>query len=640
MAREERMIDRIQSRSWCLGSHEDDGSLHALGNGRLLAYGRGPDLVKLWGPHYTSPDLASLSLSGPAGLRSVSSREGNAPIWHHALQISETEVGEIIDVVDRDLPFLVRRIVTSVPLMFRLRQPHALPGICPSCRWPGTQSLISIVPPGTLEYGRRFFSVLPRTVHAVVRGAACILPEPDGEDCWTVLCEAGESQILLVCGEEYPDSLQVAEAALATDWDAVASQTRQHWAGLLGNLRIPAIAGPLREPIATAAEDVALAILTQQAAGGAVVAGHNYCLGYVRDQYGVSRALLALGLHRQARSILAFYWGIFQREGVIHNAQTIGPHTRFHVHENDEVEITGWIPVQAFDYLSATGDDAFVQELAPMLAWCVDAQERHLVDGMLPFNGDETYVAGGMVPREALDDGAAEATLLYVAGARRFAAWCAQHGYGRSEDAERRLRNVAETAARYRANFFVGPRLMVNNPSRLAHLVRARFRHGVCHARLAGCRGLDWLELASDGRYACPVCFPQWSAKPRTVAPRYFLPSVAALPAFIDHAIAAADEEGAMLEAALVPFVAAEGGFRWPPERLPGYELGMLLHALAHRRDPRCEAVARVLLDLREATGVWCEYYSNGCGSNTRYRPWESAIKLCGLLHAADAGLV
>ncbi|MBT7301753.1 MAG: hypothetical protein HN849_19675 [Victivallales bacterium] len=141
------MTDRIQSRSWCLGSHEDDGSLHALGNGRLLAYGRGPDLVKLWGPHYTSPDLASLSLSGPAGLRSVSSREADAPIWHHALQMSGTEVGEIVDVVDRDRPFLVRRIVTSVPLTFRLRQPHVLPGICPSCRWPGTQSLVSIVPP-------------------------------------------------------------------------------------------------------------------------------------------------------------------------------------------------------------------------------------------------------------------------------------------------------------------------------------------------------------------------------------------------------------------------------------------------------------------------------------------------------------
>jgi len=47
-----------------------------------------------------------------------------------------------------------------------------------------------------------------------------------------------------------------------------------------------------------------------------------------------------------------------------------------------------------------------------------------------------------------------------------------------------------------------------------------------------------------------------------------------------------------------------------------------------------------VLLGLREATGVWCEYYSNGCGSNTRYRPWESAINLCGLLRAADAGLL
>ena len=41
-------------------------------------------------------------------------------------------------------------------------------------------------------------------------------------------------------------------------------------------------------------------------------------------------------------------------------------------------------------------------------------QQRHLVNGMLPFNGDETYVAGGILPRFALNDGSAEATLLFI----------------------------------------------------------------------------------------------------------------------------------------------------------------------------------------------------------------------------------
>ena len=33
--------------------------------------------------------------------------------------------------------------------------------------------------------------------------------------------------------------------------------------------------------------------------------------------------------------------------------------------------------------------------------------------GMLTFNGDETYIAGGFLPRSAINDGSAEATALY-----------------------------------------------------------------------------------------------------------------------------------------------------------------------------------------------------------------------------------
>ena len=93
-----------------------------------------------------------------------------------------------------------------------------------------------------------------------------------------------------------------------------------------------------------------------------------------------------------------------------------------------------------------------------MLTWCADAQERHLVAGMLPFNGDETYVAGGMLPRSALDDGSAEATLLYVASVTQLNDWCTSRGCGNSDEIARRQRKVEETWRQYRMNFFEGPR--------------------------------------------------------------------------------------------------------------------------------------------------------------------------------------
>ena len=79
-------------------------------------------------------------------------------------------------------------------------------------------------------------------------------------------------------------------------------------------------------------------------------------MGYVRDQYGVSRALLALGEWERARMILDFYWRVWQRSGLIHNAQAIGYPGIFHRHENDETEITGYLVVQAFDYYRKTRD--------------------------------------------------------------------------------------------------------------------------------------------------------------------------------------------------------------------------------------------------------------------------------------------
>ena len=41
----------------------------------------------------------------------------------------------------------------------------------------------------------------------------------------------------------------------------------------------------------------------------------------------------------------------------------------FHIHENDDVEITGYLILQAFDLLAATHDEAFIKEISPMLKW-------------------------------------------------------------------------------------------------------------------------------------------------------------------------------------------------------------------------------------------------------------------------------
>jgi len=95
-----------------------------------------------------------------------------------------------------------------------------------------------------------------------------------------------------------------------------------------------------------------------------VLAGHAYHWAGVRDQYGVGRGLLAMGMFAEARSILEFYWRIWQRYGRLHNGMGIGVDAS-HVHENDRVEITGYLVCQAFDLLAISGDEDFLNQIYP-----------------------------------------------------------------------------------------------------------------------------------------------------------------------------------------------------------------------------------------------------------------------------------
>ena len=65
----------------------------------------------------------------------------------------------------------------------------------------------------------------------------------------------------------------------------------------------------------------------------------------------------------------------------------------FHRHENDETEITGYLVagVRLFPKNERCG---VPRTNSPMPEWATQAQQRNLIDGMPPFNGDD-YIAGG-----------------------------------------------------------------------------------------------------------------------------------------------------------------------------------------------------------------------------------------------------
>ncbi len=393
-----------------------------------------------------------------------------------------------------------------------------------------------------------------------------------------------------------------------------------------------------------AADSVAVLIKAQQSAEGAVLAGHNYHLGYVRDQYGISRGLLALGHTAEARRILEFYWEVWQRHGLIHNAQAAGQDAGvdgvFHVHENDRSEITGYLIMQAFDLLVMTSDEDFIQTIFPMLEWAFEAQKAELAGGMLPFNGDETYIAGGILPRSTINDGSAEATLLFLDSGEKLLRWAARRGRWTGEPLEENRLVLEATRHQYRQNFWRDGRLLTNNPQRLKEIVLSRFRHEVCErcSDEGTLRGIEWTERSAAGRYLCPRCLAKGPSLPAQPAV-YELLSVSLTPFYF--------RSGLFSPAELRPLVARIAHLYETTGRLPsrpddprrttvGYDYGLLLYALVELGHPLAPRLFEQTLSLLDPAGAWVEYYVDHRPAGTRCRPWESAVNIEALLHYAQ----
>ena len=390
---------------------------------------------------------------------------------------------------------------------------------------------------------------------------------------------------------------------------------------------MPALkAHPLAEAVREAGEGVSFLIRAQQGQNGGVLAGHNYHLAYVRDQYGTFRGLLAMGCLEEAAAIVRFSNDVFARSGRLANAQAIGIANSFHEHENDAVEITGYLLLQSTKLLEAAGDRAFFDEQRPMLDWALRSQVAQLHRGMLPFNGDETYVAGGFLPRAALNHGSFEATLLFIEGAKRYLA--SRRAEKREDWIERAREAIAEAERRFEGNFRRGNGYIANSLARLVGLAEPEYRHGMC---LNG-DTFGWLKRVGEGLYVCPRCLAAGRVSPQPCEREIPLKSTLMMALYVDSPLLGREYLRGQIAAYLaeyrrtgiLPSLPAGG-------RCLGYDFGLLLYAAA-RLGLAADDLLAHMLALKDSAGMWAEYYDGGQPQNTRCRPWESAINMEGAL--------
>ncbi len=608
---------------------------HSIGNGKIGLYGKGADIFDLFGPYYSAPPLLQLTLQTPGRLRA--GRIQGAAIWDAML--NDTACWRDFTVSGR--PAFMRSLQADTPVAWRLRR-RAVEAFrpIPDSLLAGTRYTLgfcSSVPAGTLLYvhsrqpdGRE--EGYPLTERLFVLVAVSGDAQAGGCTGDEAAFTLSQGDILIVCGRDEDVAWREFEQIAPRDAVSLYRETLADWQEFTArrSRNLP----PLDETAAQAADDIAVLLKAQQDAGGGILAGCNYHLSYVRDNYGDFRGLMACGCREEAKALLLYYAEVFARYGRIANAQGMGAYA-FHVHENDHTEITGYLGLMAMEYYAATGDEQTLRALSPLLRWALAAQRSELKDGMLPFNGDETYIAGGILPRVHIVDGSMEATLLYHRALELYLPAAERLGL-ETQAFLREQREAMQTIAdRFLYHFVQDGVLYCNAPGFYTQAAAPARRGGV---RECG-HGFGLSYKNRHMRYVCLDCLDRdepGPAEPR----RWNLVSTAFMPLWIGSELVPREILQQMVRSVCRAWL--ETG------RLPsspdgdctvGYDYGLLLFAIRHSGVEEPEAydtLRAAMLAVRDQTGAWVEYYRSGVPSGTPCRPWESGVNIAALLDAEN----
>ena len=554
--------------------------MHCLGNGRVCVYGDGADIHQAFGPDYSAPDAFSAVCEGDFTTEKIS-------YLHYVHTASGCTV---TDFLPPDGTVFYRAVKGEVKMTFELKN-----AVLQST--PYKDTYLAITYEGAPVYTYDFFkdgrpkaytSSKKRYTGIKIKGDASFERQTDTR--FFVLCR---DCTLIFAFSDDPQEL----------FDLLRADVQKPFT-------------PPREINVSKYHDEVRdgydAVASQQSYNGSVLAGYNYHLCYIRDNYGVLRFLLACGAYARAKLLLKYYISVYDRYGKLQNAQGMTDYA-FHVHENDKTEITGYIVLMFVVYYEATGDDALLREAAPLIAYCLQSQHDAMVGDVLPFNGDETYIAGGFLPRSAINDGSAEATALYHRSVIKILPFSDMIGLRPAlVEAVRADADLIEKT--YADNFITNGVFYANKPG-IGYA--PDLRHGV---RACG-HGFGLCFRNENGDYVCPDCIDK--KLPRQYGgeygKRYTTEAAVLCPAFTGTALIPKDIIKATAEK-----IAAGLDDRTD---IVGYEPGLLLFAAGYN-----EKVVAKMMSMRDKFGVWSEYFRSGRQAGTLYRTWETSVNLAALL--------
>ena len=615
----------------------DSSAVHAVGNGKVVAYSQGPDLINFFGPPYSSPNILTIETLSENEIFDKISREPGTAIWNHCLSADGSEILEFTEFTDYELPVYFRMFNCQKTFSFKISSSSKNKFIkCGSI----SNAWLLITPAG--EHIFHYPTTL-NSFHWIIPSGNCKI-ENDGQGNLIFTCLEGKSSLAIIGDNNFGSGLPSAEKIVNVNSEIIdtpslrfLNRTRKYWKRFTEKRKtLTENFNTLSTEDKKIIDGVATLIKVQQSDDGGAMAGHYYPLAYVRDQYGVAKGMLALGMIDEAKKALEFRINKFNHFGNLKNAESMGTHCARHIHENDNVEQTGYIILQARDYFNKTGDSDFINKIFPMLDWCWNVQLKHLAGGALPFNGDETYVAGGFFPRSGLLHGSADSTLVFIESGKWLADWSAKNNFWDEDYTAAQNKIIEETKKSWRNLFFNKNKIYANTPERENFISPPRFRHGVCENK---CNWFGWTQRTKNGRYQCPMCFGKISLPPESPE-KMEVNSVSLLPTFLESDILSNDELTEVVNHVLeqakpnghIPTIPGGNG-------CVGYDPGFLLYALKKINHSAAEKIKNRMIKMIDERGAWTEYYDENDKfktGNCRCRPWESAINAAAIVNRAS----
>lgn len=614
----------------------DTNAIYMSGNGQILGVYNKGDIMRVFGPPYSSPSVFECKFILPDDItRSTVERKKQVACWTVNMEKNGEKLASVTDFAYPDKPCLVRKVTTLQNITMRL-MPYGnnkdLFHYETLLRDDNKTEVLFKTKNGNHVYND-YPLPFPQFFKVVISGDATV--DKVSEFTYDITV-ATSAQMLIIGGPSYPECDRNSMEVANLSYEHMLLRATQWWADIFKSVtaldKIPESI-PRRKELIYAIESTVINIIVQQSVQGSVIAGEPFPLGYVRDQYGVCMCMLQLGLYKQARNMLQFYIDVFRHNGYILNAQGIGVKGLFHFAENDKTEITGYLLLQFFKYANKTNDYDIICENVDFLYWLYKQQESQLYNGMLPFNGDETYIAGGLMPRDVLNDGSAEATLLFILSGKCLLEYIKNNKLYDNYNVTDMENIIKSTEIEYLNNFVVDGKYILNNPSRIEGLQQPEYRYGVCLNLGEGdCDFFGWTKLCEGEVYLCPKCIANGRKMQRTYK-LYNLPSALLLPAYVDSSYPGKDIITSYINELICRM--QRDGYVYSNEENKkniGYDYGLLLYNLVTFDMDGKEMVYNKLLDLMDEVGTWSERYIEDKFDGVRFRPWESAINVDALI--------